>query len=149
LEFAMFTDRAHSHALPFSIAATVGLFFCFALLPKWRWQAVTFIAPPAVRVAAAYAQLPLSFEPNQGQADGDTPFLSRGPNYELNLQADGATLHLPEKASVTLKWRNANAQAAMRGEQRLPGVTHYLRGNDPAHWQRDVPNFAQPRKSAS
>jgi hypothetical protein len=42
----------------------------------------------------AYGQLPLSFEPNVGQASGAVKFLSRGGGYTLYLTGDEAVLAL-------------------------------------------------------
>src|SRR6266576_6750066 len=46
-----------------------------------------------------YGRLPLSFEANEGQTDGQVKFLSRGPGYDLFLTATGAalTLRMPQK----------------------------------------------------
>lgn len=51
-------------------------------------------APIKAAAGASYARLPLSFEPNQGQADGAVKFLARGNGYRLSLLPDGATLAL-------------------------------------------------------
>jgi hypothetical protein len=45
-------------------------------------------------VATAYGKLPLSFEPNRGQADGRVKFLSRGQGYALFLTPTEAVLSL-------------------------------------------------------
>ena len=47
-----------------------------------------------MQVKAQVAQLPLAFEPNQGQADRQVKFLSRGPGYLLLLTRDEAVLSL-------------------------------------------------------
>jgi hypothetical protein len=46
------------------------------------------------KVERAFAQLPLSFEANQGQAPNDVKFLSHGNGYALFLTADSAVLEL-------------------------------------------------------
>jgi len=51
---------------------------------------------PAARKARfieVYQKLPLSFEANQGQADGTVKFLSRGSGYTLFLTPTEAVLH--------------------------------------------------------
>lgn len=50
------------------------------------------LAPRQLR--QAYAQLPMGFEANQGQAAPDVRFIARGSGYVLFLTADGATLGL-------------------------------------------------------
>lgn len=46
------------------------------------------------KILEAYGQLPLSFEPNAGQADARVKFLSRGPGYTVFLTNDEAVLAL-------------------------------------------------------
>src|SRR5690348_12149400 len=45
--------------------------------------------------AAAYGQIPLSFEANQGQTDPQVNFLARGSGYALFLTPTRAVLSLP------------------------------------------------------
>src|ERR1700722_6725901 len=49
-------------------------------------------------IAAAYGQLPLAFEPNQGQSDPRVKFLCRGSGYSLFLTESESVLvlHAPE-----------------------------------------------------
>jgi hypothetical protein len=47
-------------------------------------------SPDIVRTARAreiYSRLPMSFEPNRGQADPTIRFLTRGPGYTLSFAA--------------------------------------------------------------
>jgi uncharacterized protein (TIGR03437 family) len=46
------------------------------------------------QLVAAYGKLPLSFEANQGQSDGQVKFLSRGRGYTLFLTSTEAVLQL-------------------------------------------------------
>jgi len=57
------------------------------------------------QVAQNYGKLPLSFEPNAGEINGNVKFLSRGHGYELFLTADQAVLALrePGKPAPALK----------------------------------------------
>src|SRR5688500_2570300 len=55
-------------------------------------SSLPFIAPPTpsdvtleARASAAYGQLPLSFEANQGQMDDQVDFVSRGRGHTLFL----------------------------------------------------------------
>src|SRR5262245_27412831 len=50
--------------------------------------------PSTASTAAAYGQLPLAFEINQGQAPAPTDFLARGNGYTLDLTAQDAHLDL-------------------------------------------------------
>src|SRR5580693_761467 len=49
---------------------------------------------PQLTLDAQYGQLPLSFEPNQGQTDPQVQYLSRGNGYTLFLTAGEAVLAL-------------------------------------------------------
>ena len=53
-------------------------------------------AAPTGRIRHALAGLPLSFEPNLGQADPRVKFLSRGRGYTLFLTKDQAVLETQE-----------------------------------------------------
>ena len=46
------------------------------------------------RLTDAYGKLPLGFEANEGQADPEVKFLSRGSGYTIFLTPTGATLRL-------------------------------------------------------
>ena len=95
-----------------------------------------------------YGKLPLAFEPNRGQADRRVRFLARGSGYSLLLVNDEAVLALAGgKAVVQLQWLGARRQARVEGQDRLPGVSNYFRGSDPAKWQTGIPQFGQVKFS--
>src|SRR5690242_11064517 len=50
----------------------------------------------------SYGSLPLSFEPNQGQANAKIKFLSRGNGYSVYVKAGEADLVLRENGSKNL-----------------------------------------------
>ena len=83
-------------------------------------------------------QLPLRFEPNQGQTDPQVNFLARGAGYGLFLTPDQAvlTLHSPYQRSlasvVRMQLAGANRAASATGAGPLPGKSNYFIGNDPA-----------------
>jgi len=120
-----------------------------------------------------YGRLPLSFEANHGQADTSVRFLSRGVGYNLFLTATEAVLQLriadcglriadstsnaikttnpqsairnPQSAVLRMKLLGANPTSQIEGLDELPGRSHYLVGNDPSRWRRDVPHYAKVR----
>src|SRR5580692_9140703 len=115
---------------------------------------------------ALLGQLPLIFEPNQGQADPRAKFLARGAGYSLFLETTGAVLamqtapasqhtsrHASQHASprerseqfVDMKLVGANPAAALTGADPLPGKTSYIIGNDPHKWHSGVPQFGGVR----
>src|SRR5271170_1506776 len=105
---------------------------------------------------AILGQLPLIFEPNQGQADPQVKFLAHGAGYSLFLNTNSATLAMqtaPSSSSaasaakrseefVRMKLVGANPAAALAGADALPGKSNYIVGNDPQKWHSGVPQFA-------
>ena len=108
-------------------------------------------APNLRQLRSAFAQLPLAFEENRGQANPQVKFLARGSGYELFLTGDEAVVSLSRslKNMSVLRMRMANAATSPRvgASERLPGTTNYLIGKDPAKWQRGIPQFARVRYS--
>jgi hypothetical protein len=112
-------------------------------------------------VRLALDQLPLRFEPNQGQTDARVKFIARGAGYGLFLTSDQAVLSLSSgrlslgpaaagsgkvrNAVVSMQLAGANPAAAVNGGDPLPGTSNYFIGNDPAKWHRDIPQFARVR----
>ena len=102
-------------------------------------------APDSRKVQLALGQLPLRFEPNQGQTDPQVKFMARGAGYGLFLTPDQAilTLHSSKKASfVHMQLAGADTAASIAGADKLPGKSNYFIGNDPAKWHRNIPQFA-------
>jgi hypothetical protein len=110
-----------------------------------------------MRVAEAYGNLPLSFEPNEGQSDRRVKFLARGGGYNLFLTNGEAVLmlktaqqraqasRLSQEAIVHMKLSGANPRAVVSGMDELPGKSNYFTGNDPKEWMTDVPHYARVR----
>ena len=104
------------------------------------------------QIAAAYSNLPLRFEANQGQTDNDrVKFLSRGSGYELHLTPTAAVLTLahPRKAAnsspavVRMTLVGASANPEITSREALPGKSHYYMGSDPIKWRTNIPNYAK------
>jgi uncharacterized protein (TIGR03437 family) len=104
--------------------------------------------------------VPLSFEPNQGQADSAVRFLARGSGYALFLAPGQVVLNLERRqpgsaaaagqpsaaASVdTLRMSliGANAKANAVGLAPQPGVVSYFIGNDPKNWRSGIPTYGK------
>jgi len=117
------------------------------------------------RVAANFGNLPLLFEPNQGQTDSQVKFLSRNPHYNLFLTSSEAVFTLPIHSSKTspiqgrvARLRNprsetqavlrmeilgANTTPTVQGEIPGEGHTNYLTGSNASNWVRNVPQYAR------
>lgn len=125
-------------------------------------------ANPNTPTAANYAKLPLSFEPNQGQADSQFKFLARGSGYTLLLSPAEADLGLRSSAAsssthakdpgtpsatkgaktpdpyaiLRLRFLGADTSAQIEGLDQQPGVSNYYIGNEPTKWRTNVPHFS-------
>ncbi len=96
----------------------------------------------------ALGQLPLRFEPNEGQTDPQVKFLARGAGYGLFLTPDQAVLTLgvgAKTTSVGMRLAGARSSAVLKGNDPLPGRSNYFIGNNPAQWHRNIPQFARVR----
>src|SRR5438034_1058161 len=116
----------------------------FILIALW-----TLVTPAAAaddaRLRAQVSSLPLAFEPNVGQAPGDVRYVSRGPGMQLELTADGARLTPTaiehQRRTVRLRLTGTTAMPTLTAQDELPGKAHYVTGNDPTAWLRDVPTY--------
>jgi hypothetical protein len=110
------------------------------------------------RPGAKLLNVPLSFEPNQGQADSAVQFLSRGSGYAvflapgevvLNLErqppasAAGPTPGAASADTVRMSLIGANVQADAVGLAPQPGVVSYFIGNDPKKWRAGIPTYGK------
>ena len=99
---------------------------------------------------AGLGDLPLRFEANRGQTDGRVRYLTRGPGYTpLPHRPRGRLLaRRPQTgpaASCACALLGADAEPAIAGTERLPGVTNYLRGSDRGARARTSPSYASVR----
>ena len=98
---------------------------------------------------AEYANLPISFEANIGQADPAVEFLAHGQNGNLLLTRSEAWLALQKSAKggnpqiIGLKLSGANADPRVEGVDPMQGRANYFTGNDPARWRTGAPTFAR------
>jgi hypothetical protein len=124
----------------------------------------------------SYLNLPLSFEQNVGQTDGQAQFISRGQGYTLFLSSNQAVFafhsvtfpsttrsdekklgkrFLVERSKnatrnteiVRMKLLGANPSAQLTGLERMPSATNYIIGRDPSKWRTGVPLFAKVQSS--
>ena len=96
--------------------------------------------------AAAYGNLPLAFEANEGQTAVQVGFLARGEGYMLSLSPDTAVLHLQQGAvrdELQIQLVGANAGALGVGQDELVAKTNYLVGSDPSQWHTNIVNYGK------
>jgi len=149
----------------------VGLLSLIGLLGLLGWGAATPQAPassPHATPLSLYGQLPLSFEANQGQTDGQVKFLARGQGYTLFLTAREAVFAFSPLAAhrqrpkgigpqagagpatsdlarivVRMQLFGANPAPQVMGLEEQPGKANYFRGNDPQQWRTQVSTYAK------
>src|SRR5262245_44234954 len=110
---------------------------CFALLVL----IASVLSLAAETPQSRYGDLPLLFEPNQGQSDAPVRFLTLGNGYSLFLTDTEAVLSIvrPSEATVRMRLAGQTGPPRIDGLERQAGVSNYFRGADPQHWQQAVP----------
>ncbi len=101
----------------------------------------TAMAAPAVQ----WSNVPLSFEPNAGQASAQVRYLARSSSYTLYLASGETVLAGRNQSPLWTRLSGANPSAAIAGEVPQGSRSNYFIGNDPAAWHTAVPNFAKVR----
>jgi len=149
----IYTAITTASALAFSLLGAFYFFKPFHAIPEnSSTRANPDAAPKAeakAEVEAAYGNLPLSFEANRGQTDGQVKFLSRGHGYGLYLTATETVLKLRNESSVLrMKFLGANPRPKVAGVDQLPGKTNYFIGSDPSKWRKDIPTYAKVKYEA-
>lgn len=81
--------------------------------------------------------LPLTFEPNHGQAPENVRYVLRAGALEGEFQKDSVRLSLlsdmKHEAHVSMRLLGTREDTAIVGDGTLEGQTNYLMGNDAAH----------------
>jgi hypothetical protein len=83
------------------------------------------------------------FQPNVGQTAAEVKFLARAKDYTLYLTGQGAVLSAGGEAVLRMEVAGADPEAEAAGQDRLAGRSHYLLGNDPSRWIREVPHYRE------
>ena len=157
------------------LALGLGLMGCMATQDPAKLQVQVdngkFSQPAAKTrpwVNETYSKLPMHFEANQGQADAQVKFLSRGRGYTLFLTSTEAVMVLattqtdsdmvtgqrpltnpkskienPKSTVLRMKLIGANPQPQVIGLEELPGKVNYFIGNDLKKWRKKVPTYAK------
>lgn len=105
---------------------------------------------------AVLGHLPMIFEPNQGQTAAPVKFVARGSGYGIFLTGDQTVLKLERftrknhkpvahVAVVRMGLAGGSPQPAASGEEALAGKSNYFIGNNPARWERNIPQYGRVR----
>jgi hypothetical protein len=104
------------------------------------------------QLAARYGRLPVSFEPNVGQADPRARFVAAGRGYRLFFTREGPTLSLTRghpagrrsrSVGLGLRFLGGKADPRLSADRRLAGRVNYMVGNDRSRWRTNVPTFGR------
>ncbi|HVE82571.1 MAG TPA: hypothetical protein VND93_06975, partial [Myxococcales bacterium] len=115
--------------------------------------ALTLAVPAGAAPApASWGSLPVSFEPNRGQAPPSVDFVARSRDGAGSLAGGALTLRLDRCARArtrgcrarAVRMRLAGARPVKpEGLEPLPGITSYFLGSDPSRWIAGIPTYAQ------
>ncbi len=90
--------------------------------------------------------LPLAFERNTGQFGDASDFGARAGGMKVSVGATGAHfISSSRRTPIRLRFPGASERAQADPLDERPGRIHYLLGNDPSKWRRDVPTFGKVR----
>jgi hypothetical protein len=97
----------------------------------------------------AYGQLPLTFEPNEGQTDASVKFLSRSAGYTLFLTKSEAVLAFTDSDLTPLRMKvgGASANPDVAAYDELPGKVNFFIGKDATKWRTNIPTYKKVRYS--
>ena len=92
-----------------------------------------------------WGAIPLTFEPNYGQADPSVRFLARGNGYGLFFTDTEAIVSFarPDPVAVRMKLVGQNEHATIEALETQAGASHYFLGSNSGDWQGSVPHFGR------
>ena len=91
--------------------------------------------------ASASPRIPFAFAANRGQADPRVRYIGAGPEFKAWFEDGGVTLQ-KGGALVKLTFQGSSGPKELSADSPIGARANYLYGNDPAHWQKDLPLFA-------
>jgi hypothetical protein len=110
-----------------------------------------------------FGEMPLTFEPNVGQADPSVRFSARRPEGTLLFTEQGIEIGVGRRTtddgrqvnssspalpaqdvapSLSLQFVGANPNLRLEGADQLPGKVNYFKGADPSGWHTNVATYA-------
>ena len=117
---------------------------CLSTLPVSTSTTVPDAATQA-HVSAAYGQLPLSFQINNGQTNARVNFLTQGAGYTAFLTPTSAVMELQHGNGgdvVTMHLVGANPGSRAVGLDKQAGVSNDFVGKDHSNWHTNIANYA-------
>lgn len=134
----------------FVLAASIGYFATTDMVFGASAKVEHGVAARPATVAAR--GVPLYFEKNQGQTDGQVRFLARAGGYTAFLTGHETVLLYHNgkpgqknghDAVVRMSLAGSLKSATVEGGEQLPGIVNYMAGNDSSKWQTGIPTYAE------
>jgi len=127
-------------------AGAGGLWLSGPAIPQRLSPSAAHSRGPAAKRSSI--SLPVAFEPNVGQLEPQIAFLGRGKGLETRLTSEGLELVVgrgaASKAALRIDLEAVSpAPLSWRGDERLPGESNYLLGNDPRRWRTHVAHYSR------
>ncbi|MGC1341316.1 MAG: SBBP repeat-containing protein, partial [Candidatus Binataceae bacterium] len=145
----MFANRAWAKFLP-RFLVLCGAAMLVLTIVFGRAAAPVGPAPhTAGAIARDYGRVPLSFEPNVGQAFKGVDYLARTAAYTMYIDASGASFDLrgarahDQHRTVHISLAGANPRAVAAPADKQAAVSNYYIGNDRSKWREQVPSYAK------
>lgn len=115
-----------------------------------RGVAALVIGVASVMPVQAQTFMPMpsgSFVQNAGQWDTQARFVAQRGSHAVRVEPTGLLLQVVDVAGrgvlVAQRFTGARDEVVPTAAGLLPGVRHYLVGNDRTRWRRDVPAFGE------
>ncbi len=86
-------------------------------------------------------RMPFAFAENRGQADPRVRYIGTGPEFKAWFEDRGFVLQ-QGRTSVKVTFEGIGSPKGISADSPIGARANYLHGNDPRHWQTDLPLFA-------
>ena len=148
------TKGLHLPAAAFAtlVLVSTAVIGVYQLRPTQTLAAAQHANEPQVSIAASraiekYARLPMAFEPAPSRPGQAQTFIARSHGYMLAIGPGGTRLAVVGQASAAPTFLDmvvvgASPRAKLSAEDKQPGLSHYLLGNDPGRYAQDVRHYS-------
>lgn len=106
----------------------------------------SLVPPKLHRFTDTQVRMPLTFEPNRGQAPSKVRWISRTPDRTLLLMSNEAQLLLrsdDRESVVRMRLSGSNSKSQSEGVEKLTSTSSYFLGNVKQNWRTGVPHYAR------
>lgn len=91
------------------------------------------------KVLQTYGKLPLAFVQNVGQDHERIHYYAKGSKYGIYFMSEEVVFW----NGIALRFLGANREVIPEGRQQGTGRVHYLKGNDPSTWHRNLATYEE------